>query len=337
MHLSVDEWDGLFVEMDSSGKQVLEKEETKDFVEVNPDGTIMRENGIVIKHGKIGKVNEKGIFREIPPPVTGWTGYLFTPKVHLFVEVFPENTFLEEGMSIINGELQENTYDYFSNGPNTYKKHLKTSARNVNPKIDNKRYFKLYNMSEEEIETSKRKENVAVGFKSIEGPRKAIIRGKNCIYDYKTSQYITTDYEPVYDNNRYENLLATYTKGPEKYINYIKPIILDGRESIFDVEKNKYVTKTPKSERIMSGGGDESEPTMKDYTELFETEPEPVITDYTELFETEPEPVIMDYTELFETEPKPVVVVTLEKDYTNLFEMEPVITDYTALFEMDFR
>ena len=197
--------------------------------------------------------------------------------------------------------------------------------------------------------------------------RKAVINGKDSIFDYEKFEYITTGpKEPHFDEagTYYDDLLKKYekyTKNPEKekykpYEQY-KPFLLDTRESIFANRKDKdlmYVTKTAKP---MSGGGlrlnhdyeamfqeeceKEPEPFMEDYTDLFETEPEPVRKDYTDLFETKP--VNKDYTDLCEMEPEPepepVVVVVFVEDYTDLFEMEPepepVVTDYTDLFETE--
>ena len=97
-----------------------EKKYVVERVQHQSDGTIMKENGIVIKNGKMGKVDENGVFEEIPPPVdTGWTTYFFrSPVVHQFTEVYPENTYLKER----------------------------------EPLIDDTIYFKLYNMSDDEIE-----------------------------------------------------------------------------------------------------------------------------------------------------------------------------------------
>ena len=316
----IDETDGLFVEMESNGTRVVKKDETKEFVEVNPDGTIMKEDGIVIKNGKMGKMDDKGIFKEIPPPVTRWSTYLYTPKVHLFVEVYPENTYLQEGMSVDNGELQENTYDFYPDGSNKYKKHLKATHRNVQPRIDNERYFDLYNMSEEEIARDRGSENIKPGFKSIEGPRKAVIRGKDSIYDYKTSVYTTTKRDnPKFSKDLYDLLLSHFQRDPETFKKK-KPIMLDGRESIFvnKSENKDYITKTPKPVNPMSGGGGNN-----DYDMLFETdfdhEKELNNMYYDDLFESEePEPIVMYYDDLFESE-----------------EPEPIVMDYNVLFEME--
>jgi hypothetical protein len=371
---TIDETHGAFVETDQweeypfvfePGEQI-----TRDFLEVNLDGTIMRKNGIVIKRGMIGKINEAGEFGQIPPQVAKWSSrFLFTPTVHRFVEVYPDNTYLKEGMTVSNGQLQENTYEYVPDGPNKYKKRLKATAPKK-PLVDNKLYLKLYKMSESDIEETKRNEKIAPKFKTIEGPRKAVIDEKDAIYDYETSQYVTTALtEPELNMDIYNDLFNKYTRKPVKYKMY-EPIELDGRKSIPFIKKKtlkySYITNTPP--KPMSGGGvkksnhdyealfemepepvitdytdlfetePEPEPVMTDYTDLFETEPEPepVMTDYTDLFETEPEPVMTDYTDLFETEPEPEPVMT---DYTNLFETEPepepVTNDYTDLFETE--
>ena len=335
---TIDETHGAFVETDQweeypfvfePGEQI-----TRDFLEVNLDGTIMRKNGIVIKRGMIGKINEAGEFGQIPPQVAKWSSrFLFTPTVHRFVEVYPDNTYLKEGMTVSNGQLQENTYEYVPDGPNKYKKRLKATAPKK-PLVDNKLYLKLYKMSESDIEETKRNEKIAPKFKTIEGPRKAVIDEKDAIYDYETSQYVTTALtEPELNMDIYNDLFNKYTRKPVKYKMY-EPIELDGRKSIpFIKEKTlkySYITNTPP--KPMSGGGVKK--SNHDYEALFEMEPEPVITDYTDLFETEPEPVMTDYTDLFETEPEPEPVMT---DYTDLFETEPepVMTDYTNLFETE--
>ena len=111
---------------------------------------------------------------------------------------------------------------------------------------------------------------------------------------------------------------------------------MDGRESIFDTEKKKYVTQIPKPIKTMSGG----KRTNNDYDMLFETDFDKEVEDmmsnlyYEKLFESEePEPVLMDYNVLFEMEPEPVDI-----DYNVFFEMEPepVVMDYNnVFFEME--
>jgi TorA maturation chaperone TorD len=109
---------------------------------------------------------------------------------------------------------------------------------------------------------------------------------------------------------------------------------ISGSDSIYDYNTSMYITKT---HNPMSGGSIIS--LKQDYdNEFFETVPKPVVVivalekDYTDLFEMEPEPVMTDYTDLFEMEPEPAMT-----DYTDLFEMEPepVMTDYTDLFETE--
>jgi len=299
---TIDETNGKFVETDQWGEFpfVFEPGEliTRDFVEVNPDGTIMQKNGIVIKQGKMGKIDERGVFREIPPPISTasrWSALLFTPKVHHLVEVYPENTFQTQNMIVKDGRLQQNTYDLVPDGPGKYKKLLKGINISVSPLVDDALYLKLSNMTKNDVEESKRNEKMAPGFKTIEGPRKAVINGKDAIYDYETSRYITKSSKQMSGGNS-KNSNHDY-------------------ETMFE---------------------EEPEPVITDYTDLFETEPEPVIADYTDLFEEEPEPVIADYTDLFEEEPEPVIA-----DYTDLIE-EPVVVvalekDYTDLFEMNFE
>jgi hypothetical protein len=213
----INETDGLFVELDQWGKMpiVVAKGQriTRDFVEINPDGTIMKENGIVIKNGTMGKVDENGVFKEIPPPVdTGWTTYFFrTPVVHQFTEVYPENTYLKER----------------------------------EPLIDDTIYFKLYNMSDDEIEESKRNEKNVPGFKTIEGPRKAIIHSYDSIYDYDTSRYITT--RPAVDNTLYFKLYNMSDDEIEesKTIEGPRNAIINGHDSIYDYDTSRYITTRP--------------------------------------------------------------------------------------------
>jgi hypothetical protein len=291
---TIDETNGKFVETDQWGEFpfVFEPGEliTRDFVEVNPDGTIMKEDGIVIKHGKMGKMDGNGIFEEIPPPISTasrWMSYLFTPKVHHFVEVYPENTFQTKDMIVRDGMLQQNTYDLVPDGPDKYKKVLK-GVNLVSPLVDDALYLKLSNITDNDLEESKRNEQMAPGFKTIEGPRKAIINGKDAIYDYDKSRYITTSSKPM----------AGGSSGKSNH----------DYEALFEMEPEPVVIVL-----------------AKDYTELFEMEPEPIKKDYTELFEMEPEPIKKDYTDLFEMdsepEPEPVVIV-LAKDYTDLFETD---------------
>ena len=214
----INETDGLFVELDQWGKMpiVVAKGQriTRDFVEINPDGTIMKENGIVIKNGKMGKVDENGVFEEIPPPVdTGWTTYFFrSPVVHQFTEVYPENTYLKER----------------------------------EPLIDDTIYFKLYNMSDDEIEESKRNEKIVPGFKTIEGPRKAIIHSYDSIYDYDTSRYITT--RPAVDNTFYFKLYNMSDDEIEesKTIKGSRNAIINGHDSIYDYDTSRYITTRPR-------------------------------------------------------------------------------------------
>jgi hypothetical protein len=306
----IDETDGLFVELDELGKMpiVVAKEEmiSRDFVEVNPDKTTVK-NGIVIKKGIMGKVDEGGVFRKIPHPVaTGWSSYLYAPPVHHFMEVYPEGTSLK-AERLINDEL----------------------------------YLKLSNMSEKEIEESKTKETIAPGFKTVDGPRKANISGSDSIYDYNTSMYITKTHNPM-SGGSIISLKQDYDN--EFFETVPKPVVVivaleKDYTDLFEMEPEPVMTDYTDLFEM------EPEPAMTDYTDLFEMEPEPVMTDYTDLFETEPEPAMTDYTDLFETETEPAMtdytdlfeVEPVRKDYTDLFEVEPVRTDYTYLFEMDFQ
>jgi hypothetical protein len=183
---------------------------TRDFVEVNSDGTIMKENGIVIKNGKMGKVDKNGVFEEIPPPVyTGWNLFR-TQVVHQFIEVYPEYTFLKE--------------------------------RHSEPLIDDLLYFKLYNMSKDEVEENKKNEKIARGFKAIEGPRKAVINGYDSIYDYDTSRYITT--RPRVDDLLYFELYNMSEDEIEK--NKKRKAVINGYDSIYDYDTSRYITTRPR-------------------------------------------------------------------------------------------
>ena len=373
---TIDETNGMFVETDQWGEipYVFEPGEriTKDFVEVNPDGTIMKENGIVIKNGTMVKVDKNGVFGEIPHPVTRWSTYLFTPAVHRFIEVYPDNTYLKEGDIAENGELQQNTYDYNSDGPNNYEKHLKFSARFIQPLIDDLLYFKLYNMSDDEIEENKRNEKIAPGFKTIEGPRKAIINGYDSIYDYNTSRYITT--RPRVDDEQFFKLFNTSNKEirkqKEKIVDRLPPspkkvqrkAVINGKDAIFDYETFKYITTGPNEPHI-DLTGTYYDDLFKKYEKFVNFQNyekyekyKPFLLDKREsIFANRKDKNLMYVTKTpkpmsggnnkslnheyealfqqeFEMEPEPA-----REDYNELFEMEPepVKKDYADLFEME--
>jgi hypothetical protein len=365
----IDETDGLFVMFEPDGETIVKNESSvipKDFVEINPGGTVMKKNGIIIKNGTIGKVDDDtGLFGAIPPQTTRWSSYIFTPAVHRFIEVYPDNTYLKEGDIVVSGGLQQNTYDFIPDGPNKYKKVLRQTRRHVRPLVDDVVYFKLYNMSDDEIEESKKNKKNTDDIKRTEEPRKAIINGYDVIYDYDTYSYITT--RPRVDDKQFFELFNTSNKVIKKQkIKNIKGMpthmikdtkneqeiesvkgkrkaVINGKDAIFDYEKFEYITTAPTDPQF------DKDDTSYDYlfNKYVRDEDKykmykPISLDGRDSILAFADEDKTKYMYITKT-PKPVSGggKRLHRDYDAMFqkefEMEPTpqVEDYNELFEME--